>query len=445
MKVKMISRNPDDFVRETKHEHHKMPRNYDPSLHPLESAREYVRALNATKLEKVFAKPFVGNLSCHRDGVSCFGKHPKSLSTLLSGAYDGEVRIWDLANRECVRSIVAHEGFVRGICYNVKGDRFFTVGDDKTIKVWNSQAPDVGEEEEPINTILSRSMITGITHHRKEAKFATCGEYCSIWDENRNDPLKNLKWGVDTLHDVAFNPVETSLLSCCGSDRSIILYDQREAKPLRKMVLTMKSNKLSWNPMEAFNFTVANEDCNLYTFDTRQLSNPLKIHFDHVSAVTDVDYSPTGKEFVSGSYDKTLRIYNVHQSHSREIYHTKRMQHIVCVAWSLDNRYVFTGSDEMNIRMWKAKAAEKLGVIRPRERVAFNYQEALKEKYAAHPQIKRIARHRQVPRSIMNKQKKMRAVKDKELRKEANVRKHSKPGTVPFVAEKKKTVLKEEV
>lgn len=95
--------------------------------------------------------------------------------------------------------------------------------------------------------------------------------------------------------------------------------------------------------------------------------------------------------------------------------------------------------------MWKANASEKLGVIRPRERVNFNYQEALKQKYAAHPQIKRIARHRQVPRHVMNAQRKMRLVKDKEQVKEANVRKHSKKGKVPYVSEKKKHVIKEEV
>jgi WD40 repeat protein len=30
---------------------------------------------------------------------------------------------------------------------------------------------------------------------------------------------------------------------------------------------------------------------------------------DHVSAVTAIDYSPTGKEFVSGGYDKSVRIF----------------------------------------------------------------------------------------------------------------------------------------
>lgn len=53
--------------------------------------REYTRALNATKLERVFAKPFVASLDGHRDGVNCMAKHTKSLSTLLSGSCDGEV------------------------------------------------------------------------------------------------------------------------------------------------------------------------------------------------------------------------------------------------------------------------------------------------------------------------------------------------------------------
>ena len=54
--------------------------------------------------------------------------------------------------------------------------------------------------------------------------------------------------------------------------------------------------------------------CSLYSWDMRQLRRPLLTHKDHVSAVIDVDYSPTGREFVSGGYDKTLRIFN-----SREV------------------------------------------------------------------------------------------------------------------------------
>lgn len=33
----------------------------------------------------------------------------------------------------------------------------------------------------------------------------------------------------------------------------------------------------------------------------------------------DVDYSPTGREFVAGSYDRSVRIFGFNAGHSREV------------------------------------------------------------------------------------------------------------------------------
>ena len=134
-------------------------RNYDPSLHPFESVREYTRALNAIKLERVFAKPFIGNLGGHKDAVSCLCKHPLQLSTLLSGAFDGEVRIWNLPQRVCSGSFLAHDGIVRGIVISPNGEQFITIGDDKTIKTWDLEKSTSNENEEPINTVISEVRI----------------------------------------------------------------------------------------------------------------------------------------------------------------------------------------------------------------------------------------------------------------------------------------------
>lgn len=321
-----------------------------------------MRALNATKLERVFAKPFLGNLDGHRDGVFCFANNPTNLSELTSGAYDGEIRLWNLQDLKCQRNFIGHNGFVRGITYTPDGNNFISVGDDKAVKTWKTNVSE-DEEIEPTYTFLSRTSLSGISHHKSEPLFATCGEVCQLWETGRSEPLNILKWGVDNLNSISFNPIESSIIASCASDRSIILYDKRNTQPIRKVVMTMRCNSLSWNPMEAFVFTVANEDYNSYTFDTRHLKNPLKIHKGHVSAVLDVKYSPTGKEFVTGSYDKTIRLYEAVKSNSREVYHNKRMQHVTCVGWSLDNKYVYSGSDEMNIRLWKAVAHEKLGAV----------------------------------------------------------------------------------
>ena len=117
-----------------------MPRNYDAEQHPLQLPREDTRALNSTKLERVFAKPFVGNLDGHKDGVHCLYKHPLQLNTLLSGSCDGEIKVWNLTERACKQTYVAHDGFVRGICMNPQATRFYSCGNDKIIKHWNYDA-----------------------------------------------------------------------------------------------------------------------------------------------------------------------------------------------------------------------------------------------------------------------------------------------------------------
>ena len=61
-------------------EFHPISRNVKSHVNPFEVVREYQRALNATKLERVFAKPFVGSLEGHTDGVSIITKNPLKLN-----------------------------------------------------------------------------------------------------------------------------------------------------------------------------------------------------------------------------------------------------------------------------------------------------------------------------------------------------------------------------
>jgi WD40 repeat protein len=78
----------------------------------------------------------------------------------------------------------------------------------------------------------------------------------------------------------------------------------------------------------------------------------------------DIAYSPTGREFVTGSYDRTVRIFRVGEGKSREVYHTTRMQRVFTVNYTPDSRYVLSGSDDTNVRLWKAKSSDPLTRVR---------------------------------------------------------------------------------
>lgn len=496
IRVQMITRRPGDYMRETKHDIHKVFKNYDPKLHPHALQREYQRALNATKLERVFAKPFIGNMSGHGDVVSSLMKHQTKLSVMASASYDGQIKIWNLANRKCIRTMQAHNSMVKAMCISrLNSNHFFSVDADSNIKKWRyfgrdqlnimSKQPttsktmrddgcttnnkddessdddeefrialDIEEEVDytdemqdqdiPIDTIIAKNLIIGMDHHYNQPYLVTCGDKVELWEENRKEPIRQWSWGADSTQYAKFNPVETDLFATTASDRSITLFDMRKPQPLRKVILTMRSNQLCWNPMEAFRFTVANEDHDLHTYDMRNLKKPLCLHKDHTAAVIALDYSPTGNEIVSGSYDKTLRIFPTKSGHSREVYYTKRMQRITDVLWTLDAKYIISSSDEMDIRMWRANASEKIGPKFYREQAAFETNEALKKKFQHHPEIRRIAKHRHLPKHVYNERKLKRVMLDARKRKESNRRAHSKPGSVPIVAEKDKHVLREE-
>ncbi|CDJ56329.1 WD domain, G-beta repeat-containing protein, putative [Eimeria maxima] len=195
--------------------------------------------------------------------------------------------------------------------------------------------------------------------------------------------------------------------------------------------------------MQPINFTAANEDNKLYTYDLRKLNQALRVHKDFVNAVLDVDYSPTGKEFVAASFDGTLRIFKTEEGRSRDVYHTRRMQSVLSCRYSSDSRFVFSGSADMCLRVWKSEAAAPLGPQSYKQRLSIHYRNKLTQKYSQLPEIKRIERHHHVPKLIKKTQEKKRIMEEAVKRREDNRIAHSRPGKHSRVPERKKSIYKE--
>ncbi|KAK2596229.1 Protein sof1 [Conoideocrella luteorostrata] len=424
----------------------KLPRNLDSALHPFERAREYQRALNAVKLERMHAKPFIGQLGRgHVDGVYSIVKDPNALERFASGSGDGVVKVWDLTDRDnSIWNTTAHENIVKGMEWT-RDQKLLTCAADRTIKLFDPY--NTKPDSAPISSWLGDGAFTSISHHRSKNAFAAASSVLSIYDLERHTAAPEvLKWptSVDTITNVAFNYVETSVLASCSSDRSVVIYDLRTSTPVTKTILSFASNHIAWSPMEAFNFATASEDHNIYLFDMRKMDRALNVLKDHVAAVMDVEFSPTGEELVSASWDRTVRLWNRDRGHSRDIYHTKRMQRVMAAKWTPDAKYILSGSDDGNIRLWRANASESGGIKSAKQRQALEYNDALTRRYGHMPEIRRIKRHRHVPTVL----KKAGEIKTQELksikRKEENERRHTKKQFERRKSEREKMVLAKE-
>src|SRR5439155_19572942 len=73
---------------------------------------------------------YVSALAC----VNCGAKR-----LVISGSYDRRLIWWDAGNGRPVRSVEAHQGWVRDLAALPDGSRLVSAGDDKLIKVWETE------------------------------------------------------------------------------------------------------------------------------------------------------------------------------------------------------------------------------------------------------------------------------------------------------------------
>jgi DDB1- and CUL4-associated factor 13 len=128
---------------------------------------------------------------------------------------------------------------------------------------------------------------------------------------------------------------------------------------------------------------------------------------------------------------------------------------------------VLSGSDDGNVRIWKARASEKLGIITARERAAMEYRDSLKERWKMDAQVGKISRfvslslhyhlfhpygmfipvfyrNRHLPKPVHQASKLKRTMLEARRVKEERRRKHTRAGETKPKAERKSVVLAEQ-
>jgi WD repeat and SOF domain-containing protein 1 len=120
------------------------------------------------------------------------------------------------------------------------------------------------------------------------------------------------------------------------------------------------------------------------------------------------------------------------------------MQRVFTVDYTADSQFILSGSDDANVRIWKANASKQLGRSKPRQHRKQNYMDQLKARFKHTKEVKSISTHLHVPKLI----KKMQSAKRDERGRENSKRKrredHNKEGVIEKKKERKRMVLKEE-
>jgi len=80
----------------------------------------------------------------------------------------------------------------------------------------------------------------------------------------------------------------------------------------------------------------------------------------HSTFVTSVAFSPDGKHIVSGSHDKTIRLWDAETGQQLQSPLKGHEHSVTSVAFSPDGKCIVSGSEDMTIQLWDAETGEQL-------------------------------------------------------------------------------------
>eukprot|EP00866_Antonospora_locustae_P001805 jgi/Antlo1/1805/13 len=354
--------------------------------HPFLLEREYMKALNAVKIERLLAKPFVSALTYHKEGIVHVTKN-HAVDLFASSSFNGQTFVWDLKSNRWISEINT-ECCPGGLCFSEKG---LLLATNNTVLHYDEKFTCVAEKYE------AEGRINCLCFHKDLAVGTTGGTH--VFDMNKKT-VKSL-YGTENTFSIAFNAVLEYVLGF-GEGKSIVLVDHRVGHEFLRIKTGIKANCIQFSPRHGHVLASGDEDSNLYVHDIRYTNRPMATFSHHVNSVVSLDFSPLGSCIATGSYDKTVRIFNIDERRCEDVYYNQRMYNVNAVRYTNDSQFIVSGSDDGSLRIWKSESSRKLGPLSKRERDALNFSSALKDKFGDVREIQRIKNHRFLPKRLRN-------------------------------------------
>lgn len=100
-------------------------------------------ALDMNHHKCLVPKKCVARLTGHGKGVHRIRLYPKTGHLLLSAGLDGTCRVWNVAQKQLMRTYTGHKAAVRDVQFNHDGSRFVSASFDRYLRLWNTESGEV--------------------------------------------------------------------------------------------------------------------------------------------------------------------------------------------------------------------------------------------------------------------------------------------------------------
>lgn len=239
---------------------------------------------------------------------------------LASGSLDGTVKVWDWRNGQLLNTLAAHSDVVTSVEFSPDGQALGSASADKTIRLWNVET---GALE---RTIPTNQWIESIAFSSDGSTIASAGleRVIELWNWQTGRPIRTLTGYASAIYAIAFSP-DGQILAFSPNSRQQTASSQAAVQP--------ESNTIYF-----------------VNLDGKQVGQPLRGHSDYITSLT---FSPSGRTLISGSWDKTAKIWNVQTGEVIRDF-SERTERILAVSFRSDGQAFALGSGDGTINIFRS-------------------------------------------------------------------------------------------
>jgi WD40 repeat protein len=316
-------------------------------LELLSTQKDKVRVLNEIAITETTQtvpsdhplKTIVGEWECwqtlkgHTRGINCLafsyrGNNGNTYPLVASGSR-GETKLWDLTRGELVGTLSEYPWILSGLvdevnslAFSPDGQTLVSAGADSTIKLWHVGAQDLIDILHKHN-----GMVRCVAFTPDGRILATGGDDRTImfWDLMQRQVATALSLEDTAAHSLALSPDGQTLIT--GSYRKIKVWRMSQQKAEIPLV-----------PELLHSFT------------------------GHSHIIRSLAVSTDGKILVSGSRDKTIKIWHLEKGELLNTLNGHR-DGVYAIALSPDGQIIASGSADKTIKLWHLETGELLGTF----------------------------------------------------------------------------------
>ncbi len=295
-------------------------------------------------------------LEGHQEIVTAVAVTPTG-THIVSGSADKTVRLWDMRTGECLRVLTGHEGQITAVAITPDARYILSGSVDKTLRIW----------EGATGTCLRA--LSGHAESITAAAITNDGHFAFSASKDKTFRV----WAID-----ADAPHYAATLQVCRQQEhaELLLFKERYAKYVARAEAAMNQGKIA----TAYTFLALARAVPGYERDPAALTLNAKLGMQlqrktlregrlirsiegHADFITSISVTPDGRFAVSGSRDRTVRVWTLATGASlREL--KGHRGSVSCVAVSPDRSFALSGSWDRTLRLWALATGECLKVFK---------------------------------------------------------------------------------